>query len=337
MFIKHFAIPICLLVWQGFSVAIDAFGFYLLEMGGDSADYHRYVTRDTSVNNATLAFAIMGLIQMGVIYVCASNMNRLWITKLAEEVNDDSASVYHETLKVLSFSYLFMIKNGPQNILQYFYIEKYKVLLPAWYMIFKDAFNACIALKQLFWACNIYFASSSLSFKLAFKLLIKVFIRTEERSGTDTETAYFKFCLVAYIVLAILMSAISNLFRLCEAVKHYTLPELNRACFEVLNGRLVQSPFKDGCIDLSEEGFRYLTLIVIIISLFALFCYLMYHIFDYLSYWYRSNSQEVPSKLEEEPDSDNGIEFTFSNVFEMIYDKYTGRDTKQRKEYTAFP
>ena len=109
-------------IWDAVDVTLDAFLFYQLELG---ELLNANITRNSNVNNAILAFAIIGL--------------KMFIWFMLPIKQHEGPKRYFQQMKQIITLYTFTFEDGPELILEYFYIEKYftKDHL-AWYVIAKD-------------------------------------------------------------------------------------------------------------------------------------------------------------------------------------------------------
>ena len=201
--IPFVVMPLLKFSWDAIDMTLDVYIFYKLESGAilDNAIY-----RNKHVNNAIYAFAIIGCIA------------KIIILKYVLEVSlkdEDDASIddikglkYHIT--VASFAF----EDGPELILEYFYIEKY-ITSYTLLLVVKDVFVAC---------CNIQGAFSAISF-------IKNDVQYEENT-------IYKVALSG----AILAMPAATLLRFGGALYQYITKKLRRSCFKIETGRILQTP-----------------------------------------------------------------------------------------------
>ena len=106
--------------------------FYKLEVGNIIDEN---VTRNPHATNAILVFAVLDAFKI------------LLVSKL---ISPDA--VYDDNFNIGVFILTFLLEDGPELILEYFYIDKYISTRPPWYLLVKDAFAAGIMLYPTYCA-----------------------------------------------------------------------------------------------------------------------------------------------------------------------------------------
>ena len=147
------------LIWDVVDVALDSFLFYQLELG-QLIDENIY--RNNHVNNSILAFAVIGSVKLILFHLPFNNCNENQETLV--EINDDNENqetpgeindanenqeILDEIKRLLIWQGLFL-EDGPELILEYFYIEKYVTLRPPWYLFGRDIILALIPVYMVY-------------------------------------------------------------------------------------------------------------------------------------------------------------------------------------------
>ena len=97
------------------------------------------ITRNTHVNTSILAFAIIGSAKV--------------LFFLLFGINDQERDQEHlEISKLNQMWYVSLFEDGPELILEYFYVEKYVSSRPPWCLFVRDFLLAFISLHI---ACNV--------------------------------------------------------------------------------------------------------------------------------------------------------------------------------------
>ena len=96
------------IIWDAIDVTIDAFLFYQLEL---EELLNANITCNSNVNNAILAFAVIGTLTMFIWFILP--------IKLYEKPER-----YFQQIKQIVSVFTFTFEDGPELILEYFYIKK---------------------------------------------------------------------------------------------------------------------------------------------------------------------------------------------------------------------
>ena len=201
------------LVWDVVDVGLDAFLFYQLEVGNI---IDNNVTRNPNVTNAILAFAILGALKMLVFFF------------LIKE------GKLHSTVSISLTMLSFFFEDGPELILEYFYIDKYVSVQPPWYLLVRDAIIAGIT----------------------FFLFVDVlnYVVAKYRGATSvTNFATSAKCrlFIGYLIATAipLMMTLVMFIRIPAAAYQYVTGKLKRGCFLVQSdGFSIQTPFTRECL-----------------------------------------------------------------------------------------
>ena len=211
--------------WDAIDLTLDVYIFYRLERGEVLDDV---IYRNIHVNNAIYAFAILGcLAKIGVWKLFSSNIEFISNNTIENFENDLNFS--KDIIGVTSF----LFEDGPELILEYFYIEKYITSYTP-LIIVKDAMIACLL---SYTAIRIFQSSRrQIKFSNRFGISFNIF--------------------VAGVTLA-------SILRVGGALYQYITKKLRRSCFMMDNGRILQTPFHVGCM----RGVDYAILILVSVSL----------------------------------------------------------------------
>ena len=119
------------LLWDAIDVTIDVYLFYQLEMGEvvDNGIYH-----NATVNSFILAFSVPGCIKI-----------LFWLRIIG--LPGDKKSL--DNWKLVFIVITFMFEDGPEILLEYFYVEKYMSKQIAWYLLVTDVILCIIALYSI--------------------------------------------------------------------------------------------------------------------------------------------------------------------------------------------
>ena len=224
------------MIWEAVDVTLDLYLFYQIEFG---EIINGSIYRNSHVNNSILVFAILG--SMKVFF-------------LLQFEADDPEEV--TTLKINQIWYVFLLEDGPELILEYFYIEKYVSVRPPWYILVRDIILVLISLHIIF---NVIRNSC---FDKKFWPGSSDFIQRK----TQIAICYF------ITLIGVLM-----FLRVGGAGYQYVRGRLERDCFNVQDRKLLQSPFSVRCLREIDYAIIILSIILPIPSIcFAsLFFYYM--------------------------------------------------------------
>ena len=213
------------LLWDAIDVTIDAYLFYQLETG---KVIHEHVYRNNHVNNAILAFSVLG---------CLKILFWLRIIGVGEDfgMKDLKTSEILTRLKLHFAEATFIFEDGPELILEYFFVEKYMSKQLIWYLFVRDIILSLISLYTIV---------------ISLLFLIPGMTRIKKRiSGKYNKKRR------GIIICQILVNDSCNVFiglllflRAGGAGYQYVTGKLRRSCFAIDNGFLIQTPFTVGCM-----------------------------------------------------------------------------------------
>ena len=205
------------LLWDAIDVTIDAYLFYQLEMGEvvDNGIYH-----NAAVNSFILAFSVLGCIKI-----------LFWLRIIG--LPGDKKSL--DNWKLVFIVITFMFEDGPEILLEYFYVEKYMSKQIAWYLLVRDVILCIIAL---------YSIVISLIWLVLFGLKVR---RRYQREAIALNIPALD-CTVVVNGGCSLLTGFCNFLGTSGAGYQYITCKLRRSCFEVFDGVLRQTPFAAGCM-----------------------------------------------------------------------------------------
>eukprot|EP00111_Clytia_hemisphaerica_P009519 TCONS_00027912-protein len=127
-----------------------------------------------------------------------------------------------DELKLHLFALGLVYENAPELLLEYFYMEKYIHSNSAQWIVVKDIVSGI----YVFVMCVVNFIG-----------LIKI-LNKENRS----------MVLNVIISITMVVFGIASFFRIGGAVYQYRTQKVRRSCFNVFEGRIIQTPFDTGCL-----------------------------------------------------------------------------------------
>ena len=126
--------PLFKYFWDAIDLTLDLYIFYQLENGEVLDDV---IYRNENVNNSIYAFAILGCI-------C-----KVFTWRFFQNASKKNYGYYYSPIKFLQMKNMVMVasfifEDGPEMLLEYFYIEKY-VTKFSWVLLVKDIFVGIVA------------------------------------------------------------------------------------------------------------------------------------------------------------------------------------------------
>ena len=236
------------LLWDALDVTMDAYLFYQLETG---KVIHEYIYRNIHVNNAILAFSVLG---------CLKILFWLRVIGMGKSARMKGLKT-KESLKQLKLYFVagtFIFEDGPELILEYFFVEKYMSKQLTWYLFARDIVLCIISLYTL--------VISSLVLLPGLNR-----IKQYNRGKNDKRrrgSIIFEFVIrnICNVFIGLLL-----FLRAGGAGYQYVTGKLRRSCFTTENGFLIQTPFTVGCMRGVDYFIIVLSGISILSSVFALF------------------------------------------------------------------
>ena len=219
------------LLWDAIDVTIDAYLFYQLETG---KVIHENIYRNVHVNNAILAFSVLGCLKI-----------LFWIRIMGSMMMMEAAGVLEDrrNVRLLSHQKLyflggtFIFEDGPELILEYFFVEKYMSKQLTWYLFASDIIFCAISLYTI--VESSFFLQSGLSSRLR-----KSFYKGRYYKVKTCSSVFW----YAIINSSSLLIGLLWFLRAGGAGYQYITGKLKRSCFVVKNGFLIQTPFTKGCL-----------------------------------------------------------------------------------------
>ena len=216
------------IVWEAIDVTIDAYLFYLLETG---KVIDKDIYRNRYVNDAIIIFSGLGCLKIF-----------FWMRIIGVGAKTGLKDLSPRTLSVLKLYFVagtFIFEDGPEIIVEYFYVEKYLTIQPAWYLLARDIVLCVISLYHL--------VESSC-------FLVGDFFRSRNR--------IYKLAIsnICNVIIGVVLS-----LRVGGACYQYFTGKLRGSCLTLDNGVLIQTPFTCRCM-------REVDYFIIVLNGFAIIC-----------------------------------------------------------------
>ena len=220
------------LIWDAIDTTLDSYLFYQLEFG---QVIDENITRNTHVNNSILVFAIIGSAKV------------LFFLLFGIDPNERKRTFLNLS-KLDQLWYAFLLEDGPELILEYFYVEKYISFKPPWYLLVRDIILAFVSLY------------------IVYRVLKWLLIERVDYRETNHRSIAFKF--PRLFTLFTSQIGVLMFLRVGGAGYQYVTRHLNRSCFNVHDGMLLQNPFSGGCLGEVEYIIITLSCILLIPAVF---------------------------------------------------------------------
>ena len=267
------ALPIGKIIVDHADVMVDVYYFVRL----DSGDLiPRVITRNVFVNYGILTFGLLGAIK--------STVFAYLVLEVVKNNYDETANVRSHVLKIMAACIKIVIEDGPELLLEYFYVDKYITSNQPWWIIIKDAVTTLLYLLPILRLVK----SGSSSYKLlrtSSTLYLEIF-------GTHVNmfrwSRVFVCCAFVHFFFSFAM-----IVRVMGMIYQYSSANITKHCLNVTHmGELVQTPFSYKCMN----GFDYIILILmaIVFILFLIICSYVFFVKlrDLLKY-FRSEQKNV--------------------------------------------
>ena len=236
------------LLWDALDVTIDAYLFYQLETG---KVIHDYIYRNIHVSNAILAFSILGCLKI-LFWLRILGVGKTTGMKVRKTT---------ENLKLLKLYFVagtFIFEDGPELILEYFFVEKYMSKQLTWYLFARDIVLCIISLYTLVISSLVLLPSLN---------RIKQYIRGKnDKRRRGSVICQFVVRNICNVFIGLLL-----FLRAGGAGYQYVTGKMRRSCFTINNGFLIQTPFTVGCMRGVDYFIITLSRMSILCSVFALF------------------------------------------------------------------
>ena len=227
--LQFIILPLFAILWDMVDVIFDTFYFYKLERG---ELIHPLIYRNAHVNNSILGFACLGAIKSVIVAYCY-----LGVVKDNEHEREERHNVVIFTL--LAASVKLLLEDAPELILEYFYVDKFIINNPPWFLVGKDVITALIYILPL-----IKIVKSGVN---DFKLI------KEKEGSLDAYIIYMPATLARGFM------SLAMIFRIVGMIIQYMGTTVNAECFVVLDNALQQTPFALGCLNWCDYTILVLT------------------------------------------------------------------------------
>ena len=217
------------LIWDAVDTTLDSYLFYQLEFG---QVIDENITRNTHVNNSILGFAIIGSVK--VLFFLLFGIH-----------SDERKETWLNLSKLDQLWYAFLLEDGPELILEYFWVEKYINLKTPWFLFARDMMLAFVSLYMVY------------------RVLVWFLNEREEIGHPSRALKIPRLFTLFTSQIGVLM-----FLRVGGAGYQYATRHLKRSCFNVHDGMLLQSPFSGGCLGEVEYIIITLSCILLIPSIF---------------------------------------------------------------------
>ena len=247
--IFFFISPVAFMVFDCVDVLFDLQYFFKLETKtGNLLDNH--IMRNKRVNDAILAFAILGFVKIvliGLFNGATANETRKRFHKLSNSPHENSKILEEckEELATMSTSATsltaLIFEDGGELFLEYFYVDKYAksdwlVLVNSTMMAVVDGLVLIFGLKEFFT-----------------RLWRVVSKRNDETSQND-----IIYLFMTFPVQLITISEVLRAVACWEQAYTGIIPE---ECLVVEDGALIQTPFSSGCLSKIDYGILTFTIL----------------------------------------------------------------------------
>ena len=197
------------LIWDSIDVCLDARYFLDLE-NPENGVLDSRIYRNENAVNAVYAFALLGILKIpfSVKILTSFDMN-----------------AKPDKMKNLNCVLIFIVEDCVENFLEYFYGEKYSMEGQyAWYMIVVDVVLLLIVIAELPTIIN--------------------FVGMVYRGDVQHECKDWMFLLTVFVTFSAVLAA--STIRLFGALYQAITGKIDKGCLQVINGRLIQTPFTTG-------------------------------------------------------------------------------------------
>ena len=233
-------LPLFAMLCDMVDILFDTYYFNKLERG---ELIHPLIYRNAHVNNSILGFACLGAIKSVVVAACYID-----VVMSNENERENHYQVVLYTLTAASVK--LFLEDAPELILEYFYVDKFIVNNPPWFLVGKDVVAAFIYILPLIKIVK----SGVLNDKL-----IKLIKKKYNSLGA--------YLLYMPATLARGFMSLAMIFRIVGMIIQYMGTTVNAECFVVFDNALQQTPFASGCLnwcDYAILGLTSLTLLSLI-------------------------------------------------------------------------
>ena len=214
--------------WDAIDLTLDLYIFYQLEKG---EVLNPVIYRNESVNNAIYAFALLGCICKVLTWKYFQVMQVISYNKTLK-----SSEIKFLQMKNMVMVASFIFEDGPELILEYFYVEKY-VTSFSLLLLVKDILVGVLAVITCFTTMNFLYKDIGFIDYAKRKMVERKMV---ERKMVKISEALYSVLVVSF--------TFSSVLRVGGACYQYITKKLRRSCFIVENGFILQTPFTRGCM-----------------------------------------------------------------------------------------
>ena len=238
--LKLIALPIGKILMDLADVMVDMYYFVRL----DSGDLvHSTITRQVFVSYGILTFGMLGAIK--------STVFAYMVLEVIKSSTDQTANIRSDFLKVTAACLKILSEDGPELVLEYFFVDKYVTENQPWWIVLKDTITTLLYLIPIVRVIK----SGRHSYKLlrtSSSLFLEIF-------GTHVNMFRWSVVFVCGTLIHFLFS-LTMIFRVLGMIYQYSSDRISKHCLLVnFRGELIQTPFHLKCLN----GFDYVILILI--------------------------------------------------------------------------
>ena len=262
IFFKTFVISLIKNFVDVLDIMFDLYMFYQLEYGDI---LNKNIYRNSQVNNAIYAFAFLGVLRM-----------IRWRGFARKSKNTSESEIENEMGVRTSVEIVagFLIEDGPEMILEYFYVEKYLTKSAVWYLLVRDAILGLLYCYSLYKSLKVGVNNCDIR-KGGVCCRIKYLDGKIKNNANSTKyivgAILFIYTTYGYIFICAPLIGISQILRVVGATLQYTLGEVNPKCFHIQDGKLLQTPFQTECMSWIDWTILASTCTVLLVIVLASF------------------------------------------------------------------
>ena len=236
--LQFIILPLFAILWDIVDVIFDTFYFYKLERG---ELIHPLIYRNAHVNNSILVFACLGAIKSVIVAFCY-----LIVVQSNENERKYHHNVVLATLGAVSVKLL--LEDAPELILEYFYVDKFIINNPPWFLVGKDVVTAFIYILPLI-------------------KIVKSGVLNDFKLIKEKYSSLLAYFIYMPATLARACMSLAMIFRIVGMIIQYMGTTVNAECFVVLDNALQQTPFALGCLNWCDYTILVLTSLTLLSSI----------------------------------------------------------------------
>ena len=230
LILQFIILPLFAILWDIVDVIFDTYYFYKLERG---ELIHPLIYRNAHVNNSILGFACLGAIKSVIVAI--------WYLGVVR--NNENEREYHYRVVLLTLgavSVKLLLEDAPELILEYFYVDKFIINNPPWFLVAKDVVTALIYILPLI-------------------KIVKSGVLNDFKLIKEKVDSLWLYLLYMPATLARGFMSLAMIFRIVGMIIQYMGTTVNAECFVVLDNALQQTPFALGCLNWCDYTILVLT------------------------------------------------------------------------------